>query len=292
MIETKLNTAIPTMLQNNEQVQYFASNTTANAQRMPVKMWTYLDALYLKSKNNASQLNYEQITTTNEFETMLKGTWANSFKGAGKAARTNIQRDYDAALLLSQSDLTVEAPQIPILFRFQLFVYLEPIEVAPAQHRATQERVERSGAMIAQAIAAGTFAAAGTNQELGPGERIYTQQHYARTPMTVPPTRLTNHTARQFSRLDDIRARQGEDYRTLYPNGSWTNIDVLLYGQVLQLPVDVVSLRVALGLPHLDLQHMPEGEAVIDRNAPIPNDIQNMPDTDHQRGVDLAEAAP
>ena len=191
MIETKLNTAIPTMLQNNEQVQYFASNTTANAQRMPVKMWTYLDALYLKSKNNASQLNYEQITTTNEFETMLKGTWANSFKGAGKAARTNIQRDYDAALLLSQSDLTVEAPQIPILFRFQLFVYLE-----------------------------------------------------------------------------------------------------LLYGQVLQLPVDVVSLRVALGLPHLDLQHMPEGEAVIDRNAPIPNDIQNMPDTDHQRGVDLAEAAP
>jgi hypothetical protein len=117
-------------------------------------------------------------------------------------------------------------------------------------------------------------------------------QNIARTTMDAAPTRLNNPAARQFARLDAISARQNEDFRNLYPNGaSWTTIKIFLNGVVSDLPVEIASLRVALGLPHTDILLMPQGEAQIDRTTDLPGNIQNILDNDHAPQNDLANQA-
>ena len=237
---------------------------------------------------NSAQKQYETITNVN-FETKLKTCWTNSFKGAGKKSRDTIQKEYDDAVAAAEQDNTVAMPDQPILFKFNFIVYLPPIIDAPAQHRATQDRITASANAIQQEIERGTFDPAGTVQ-MGPGETAYTAQNYARTPMTEPPRRLLNPTARQFARLDTFQREEQERFDQLYPEGgSWTKIKVMLFGAVVDLPVDIASLRSALGLPHVDLALFAGGAAEIDRAGVDVAGIANIPDDDHATQNDLGE---
>lgn len=289
MIERKVKEIVPFTMKNNEKVYYFKNDSNRNTDGLPVKMWTYTDGLYLKPKADSTQRNFELISNDEELESRLSASWANSFKGAGKTHRRRIQEEYDAELEASRNDPNLQEPAQPIPFHFNFFVYLAPIASNPAQHRATQDRMDRAAAAIDEQIANGTFDD-GPARPLGQGERHHTMQHYARGTMDQPPRRLHSNTARQLSRLDEVSARQVANFRERYPDGaSWTSIKVFLLGRVVDLPVEISSLREALGLPHIDLRLVPEGPATIDREDVVPAGIDQMEDDDHAIYNDMAE---
>lgn len=286
LIENKVKGIVQSYTENGHLIYYHTNGN--NSDRMKVQLWTHQDDLYMKPKSDCPQKSYETVTSEN-FGQLLQSFWNNSYKGKGKGSRANIQEEYERDLLLSQNNPDVEIPDPPVLCLFKFIVYLEPIVAVQSQHRATQDRMERAGDLLQIELDNGTFDVNDTSLFLGQGERAYTTENYARTPMIDPPRRLINPTARQFARLDQFEREHQERFDQLYAGGgSWIKIKVMLLGSVVELPVDIASLRSALGLPHTDLTLFSDGGAQIERPDIDLNSIPNMEDVDHNSENDMA----
>ncbi|KAI8891572.1 hypothetical protein BC833DRAFT_626713 [Globomyces pollinis-pini] len=172
------------------------------------------------------------------------------------------------------------------IFTFPFYVYCEPLEVIPAHHRATQARLEVADTLIQKELGSGQFDPQDADlRTLGYGEKQYTRQHYARSNTIEPPRRLTNPTARQLQKLDSIKSKMDELFEELYPNnGKWAYIEMILNNQVVNIPVNIQSLRDALGLPHTDLR-LPGNNTLIMKDS-VEN-FRNLVDNDHSSKNDL-----
>lgn len=203
-----------------------------------------------------------------------------------------MRREYELELAAFEQDPQQNLrPEEPIYYTFRFFVYCVKNPTTPAQFRATTERLATAANRIAQARADGEFEEPSAEQTtIGPGELTFTASNYARTPMIDPPRRLTSHTARQFMRLDQVRQRQLVDFQELYPEGgTWAMVKMFLGGAPVTIPVDIASLRDALGLPPTDLRLVGQGLKEIAGEESIASGIVNMNDENHDYANDMTE---
>ena len=224
------------------------------------------DTIYFKKSKGTPQAAYLPLTEAN-FHRLFKERWAyitpaevEQWRSEGKTAQQ--------------------------AFQFECFVYaVKPNArgsggTGATIRRATVGRMHEAAAELQAHLQQ-------TGVQLGDIQRHHATVQLARRAPTAPVQLPTDNTARQAEHLDQMAERLRERQETQAQNErqEWHNIKIKLNGTELVVPVEVSTLREALGLPNYplfrdgifhgyqhptiaatddmdDTDHMPESQAV------------------------------
>ena len=190
--------------------------------------------VYFKKSKGAAQSQFIALDADN-FETQIANRWS----------------------LISQGDVSRwerEGKTILEAFVFEFFVYIHrnnrANSVPTGLRRATAARVQEAAATIAAYERE-------NNVELGQITNHHLQIHQARQPQGTPFQMPNDNTTRQAQELDEELRRIRERDADADAEAGLTerNIRLKIQGVWLDVPVDLASLRTALGLPQHNLFH-------------------------------------
>ena len=188
--------------------------------------------VYFKRSKSAVQSQFVELTTAS-FEDHLKHRWSRI--SAGDLQKWNDERKTPAEGM-----------------KFEFFVYT-PKETRRAAgiRRATANRIREAAERIRQ------FEGDNPNIRIGDIQRNHLQIYHARqqegTAITIPQ----DNTNRQAAALDEaMRELENENnHLEQQRNSNLRSIRIELQGTMLDVRVDIASLRTALSLPQHDLFH-------------------------------------
>lgn len=163
--------------------------------------------------------------------------------------------------------------------RFEFFLYVPKERRAPGIRRATANRIQDAAANIRQYEE-------DNDVQLGNIQRNHLAIHFARQPDGTGITIPQDNTTRQASALDEAMAQleaenaEGQAARAT----NLKTVSVEINGTMVDIRVDIASLRTALSLPQHDLFH---AGIYNQYEHPALDDADNIEDVDHAE-VDAA----
>jgi hypothetical protein len=224
------------------------------------------DNIYFKHSKNTPQARFK-ILNEASFESLVRARWAKITKA-----------DADLLVLgtLAEGDF---GQRVASAFLFEFFVYVTPPASNTLQslRRATASRIAESAGAVAAFVRNGP--------SLGPIATAHVVVSHARQPDDTPVRLPDDNTTRQAMALDTVIAETSRAQEARDAPCEIGELEIMIGGVWVKLPVRIASLRATLRLP----QHDIFTHGIFHDFTPVPTDVapqDDVLDEDHMSDDD------